>query len=133
MATQTARLEQAKPQPALAESPPTPKPRLVYIDNLRTVLITAVVLGHLSGSYVLDADWMYVESGKVGVVASILGPFIIVILVTFAMGLFFQIAGYFTPPAYDRKGSKQFLLDRFKRLGIPWLFYEIFIGLSLEA
>jgi len=72
MATQTARLEQAKPQPALAESPHTPKPRLVYIDNLRTALITAVVLGHLSGSYILDADWMYVESGKVGVVASIL-------------------------------------------------------------
>jgi len=127
MATRTVRLEQATPQPALAESPPTTKPRLVYIDNLRTALITGVVLGHLAGSYVLDAGWMYVESGKVGVVASILGPFIVIILVTFAMGLFFLIAGHFTPPAYDRKGSRQFLLDRFKRLGIPWLLYEIFI------
>jgi hypothetical protein len=92
------------------------------------VLITAVVLGHLAGSYILDAGWMYVESGKLGVVAPILGPFIVIILVTFAMGLFFLIAGHFTPPAYDRKGSKQFLLDRFKRLGLPWLFYEIFIN-----
>ena len=126
MATHSTRLEQAASQPALAESPTT-KPRLVYIDNLRTALITGVVLGHLAGSYVLDAGWMYVESGKVGVVASILGPFIVIILVTFAMGLFFLIAGHFTPPAYDRKGSGQFLLDRFKRLGIPWLLYEIFI------
>jgi len=128
MATHSARLEQNTQQPALAKFPTITKPRLIYIDNLRTALITGVVLGHLAGSYVLDADWMYVESGKVGVVASILGPFIVIYLVTFAMGLFFLIAGHFTPPAYDRKGSRQFLLDRLKRLGIPWLLYEIFIN-----
>jgi glucan biosynthesis protein C len=100
----------------------------MYIDNLRTVLITAVVLGHLSGSYGVDTDWMYVESGEVSVVTSILGPLLVVILVTFLLGLFFFVAGYFTPASYDRKGAKQFLLDRLKRLGIPWMFYEIVIN-----
>jgi glucan biosynthesis protein C len=127
MATQIARLEQAELQATLSEARSPAKPRLVYIDNLRTVLITVVVLGHLSGTYGVDAGWMYVESGEVSLVAYILETLLVIIIVTFAMGLFFLIAGYFTPPAYDRKGVREFLLGRFKRLGIPWLFYEIFI------
>jgi fucose 4-O-acetylase-like acetyltransferase len=100
---------------------------MLYIDNLRTALITVVVLGHLSGSYGVEAGWMYVESGEVSQVVSDLETLLAIVLVTFAMGLFFLIAGYFTPAAYDRKGTKQFLLDRLKRLGIPWLIYEVFI------
>ena len=128
MAAQRARLDRAEPKPSLSEARPRARQRLFFIDNLRTALITVVVLVHLSGTYGVDADWMYVESGEVSVVASILGPFIVVILVTFAMGLLFLIAGYFTPPAYDRKGAKKFLLTRLMRLGIPWMFYEIFIN-----
>jgi glucan biosynthesis protein C len=43
------------------------------------------------------------------------------------LGLFFMIAGYFTPRAYDRRGAGAFLVDRLKRLGIPLLFYEVII------
>jgi glucans biosynthesis protein C len=125
MATQTANLESAEPQPFPPEARPPIRPRLVYLDNLRTVLITAVVLGHIAGTYGVDADWMYREGGHTSAVVTSLGLFAMVIGVSFAMGLFFLIAGYFTPPAYDRKGARQFLLDRLKRLGIPWLFYEV--------
>jgi surface polysaccharide O-acyltransferase-like enzyme len=45
----------------------------------------------------------------------------------FFMGLFFFISGYLLPAAYDRKGARQFLIDRFKRLGIPLLFFTFFI------
>ena len=128
MTTQTAHLERAESQSSLSKAQSIARPRLVYIDNLRTALITVVVLGHLSGTYIVDTDWMYVESGEVSVVASIFGPLLVVLLVTFSMGLFFLIAGYFTPPAYDRKGTRGFLLDRLKRLGIAWLFYEIVIN-----
>lgn len=128
MAIQAASLERAEPQPSISEAGSTAKPRLLYIDNLRTALITVVVLGHLSGSYGVDTDWMYVESGEVSEVATILLQLMVVILVTFAMGLLFLVAGHFTPPAYDRNGARQFLLGRLKRLGIPWLFYEIFIN-----
>jgi fucose 4-O-acetylase-like acetyltransferase len=93
----------------------------VHLDNLRTLLITAVVLGHVAGAYGVQADWMYREGGQTSAVVSGLGVLAIVIGVSFAMGLFFLIAGYFTPPAYDRKGARQFVLDRLKRLGIPWL------------
>jgi len=128
MSTQTAHLEWAKPQSSLSEARPTAKPRLLYIDNLRTVLITAVVLGHLSVTYGIDADWTYFEVGDVNPIASLLGLMIVAIGASFALGLFFMIAGYFTPPAYDRKGTGQFLVDRLKRLGIPWLIFEVLIN-----
>ena len=43
------------------------------------------------------------------------------------MGFFFLIAGYFTPGAYDRKGSKSFLLDRLVQLGIQLLIYDLLL------
>jgi glucan biosynthesis protein C len=43
------------------------------------------------------------------------------------MGLFFLLAGYFTPGSYDRKGGASFVRDRIIRLGIPWLVYALLI------
>jgi glucan biosynthesis protein C len=120
MASRTFGQEGGHPHPA--------KPRLYYLDNIRTVLITAVVLGHLSVTYGVDADWTYYEGGEVNPIVSILQILALAIAVGFALGLFFLIAGYFTPPAYDRRGFRRFLLDRVKRLGIPWLVFEVFIN-----
>lgn len=39
----------------------------------------------------------------------------------FFMGLFFFLAGYFTPSAFDRKGGPKFLADRGLRLGVRLL------------
>ena len=36
----------------------------------------------------------------------------------------YLIAGYFTPRAYDRKEARGFVVDRLKRLAVPWLLYE---------
>jgi hypothetical protein len=46
-------------------------------------------------------------------------------LQAFFMGLLFLLAGYFVPPAYERKGRGRFLRDRFIRLCIPALFYML--------
>ena len=43
------------------------------------------------------------------------------------MGIFFLLAGYFTPRSYDRKGGAAFVRDRLIRLGIPWLVYALLI------
>jgi glucan biosynthesis protein C len=128
MTTQTARPESAEPQPALPEARSAKRPRMAYLDNLRTVLITIVVLGHLSVTYGVTADWYYYESGEVSPLAYALTMMAVVLAVGFGMGLFFMIAGYFTPGAYDRKGPTRFLTDRLKRLGIPWLIYEVVIN-----
>lgn len=128
MATQTANLEGAAQPSDRAGLISPAKPRLLYIDNLRTALITFVVIGHLSVTYGFDADWTYYEGGEINPIFSIVQIFIVAIGISFAMPLFFMIAGNFTPPAYDRKGLMRFLVDRLMRLGIPWLFFEVFIN-----
>jgi hypothetical protein len=49
-------------------------------------------------------------------------------LQAFFMGLLFLIAGYFVPPAYDRRGPLLFVRDRTIRLGLPVLFYMFVLG-----
>lgn len=46
----------------------------------------------------------------------------------FFMGLFFLLAGYFTPPALARKGATRFVIARLLRLGLPLLFYGLVLG-----
>jgi fucose 4-O-acetylase-like acetyltransferase len=100
----------------------------MYIDNLRTVLIIGVILGHLSVTYGLPAAWYYKEGGETSDLVTGLGLFLLVLGLGFAMGLFFLMAGYFTPAAYDRTGTGRFLLDRIKRLGLPLLLFEVVIN-----
>jgi glucans biosynthesis protein C len=47
--------------------------------------------------------------------------------ISFGLGFFFLIAGYFTPGSYDRKGAASFLRDRLVRLLIPWLLYDLLL------
>jgi fucose 4-O-acetylase-like acetyltransferase len=102
------------------------RPHLTYLDSLRTMLITGVVVAHLIITYGNKlAEWYYMEDGQTVALMDILLLFLGVIGVGFSMGLFFFIAGYFTTAAYDRKGAARFLGDRFKRLGIPWLIYAL--------
>ena len=46
----------------------------------------------------------------------------------FFMGLYFFISGYFVPGSYDKQGSKQFILKKLLRLGIPLLFMGALIS-----
>ena len=93
--------------------------RLLYIDNIRLVLITLVVIGHLAITYGSEGDWYYKEPGTVSDIFTMVMLPVGAIVIASLLGLFSLIAGYFTPRAYDRKGPGAFLLDRFKRLAIP--------------
>lgn len=48
------------------------------------------------------------------------------------MGLFFFYSGYFVPKSYDKKGRYDFLFDRVKRLGIPFVVYTFLLGPYLQ-
>ncbi len=105
------------------------KPRLFYIDNLRVGLITLVIVGHIAITYGAPiSNWYYREEGEAGLVFSILAMLLLGIGASFLLGLFFMISGYFTPRTYDRKGAGPFILDRFKRLGIPLVLYAFIIN-----
>jgi glucans biosynthesis protein C len=103
------------------------KPHLLYIDNLRTTLITFVILLHVAITYGAVGEWYYYEEGEAGIFTFVLMMFIAGIGSAFVLGLFLMLAGYFTPQSYDRKGFGLFLVDRIKRLLIPLALYEILI------
>jgi glucans biosynthesis protein C len=104
------------------------RPRLLYIDNIRTILITLVVVGHMGITYGGPGDWYYHETGTSNETVAIIMLLLAAIVKASLLGLFCLIAGYFTVPAYDRKGARAFLVDRVKRLLIPLAIYEFVIN-----
>jgi len=102
------------------------KSRLFFIDNLRILLISLIVLHHLSITYGHTGIWPYLEGQPDDITRLVVTLFNIVNQAYF-LGFFYLISGYFTPGSYDRKGAWPFLKDRLLRLGIPLLFYIIII------
>jgi glucan biosynthesis protein C len=103
-----------------------PTPRRVYLDNLKAVLVTGVILGHIFITYGDIGSWAYREpsSNKAFLIPASL---FVVLGSLFAMGLFFFIAGLFTPRALARKGPAGFLKDRWSRLGPPFLAFLLIV------
>eukprot|EP00035_Acanthoeca_spectabilis_P028350 m.470243 g.470243 ORF g.470243 m.470243 type:complete len:573 (-) comp29563_c0_seq1:188-1906(-) len=115
-----------------APGAPLQQARLPYIDNLRTCLAALVVTGHVSTGFFgsgapgnLNYGAYHTSFQTVVFGVSILGQ-------AFLMALFFFLAGYCTPGAYDRKGRTKFLEDRFLRLGVPATVYILVLGPLLD-
>ena len=103
--------------------------RMLYIDNIRVLLISLVIVGHLAITYGAPMGaWYYREKGEAGPVFAIATIFLLGIGSSFLLGLFYLIAGYFTPRPYDRKGAKRFIVERLIRLGIPLILYALVIN-----
>ncbi|MDP4094166.1 MAG: acyltransferase family protein [Bacillota bacterium] len=106
----------------------TRKQRLLYIDNLRLLMIIFVVLMHLAVTYSGYGSWYYKEGKPIGLVSQFLFGFSQSFTQGYFMGFLFLISGFFVPGAYDRKGLGKFLKDRIIRLGIPTLIYMLFVN-----
>jgi len=98
----------------------------LFIDNIRVFLTILVILHHLMVIYTASGSWIYTEQRQDGL-AALVGNWFCGINQSYFMGLFLFISAYFVPRAYDRKGAKRFLVDRFLRLGIPLVLYGWFI------
>jgi len=122
----------AGPTPVPAQSRPPSKPRLLYIDNLRSVLISMVVLLHLAITYGANGDWWYNEKVPESTLSGVALTLYTTIAQAFTLAFFFMISSYFCPPAYDKKGPGAFARDKLKRLGIPFLFYFAVLNPILE-
>lgn len=95
--------------------------RLVFLDNLRVVLIAMVIVHHVGQAYGPVGAWWPVQEP---VRADILGPFFMVNR-TFGMSLFFMIAGYFAALSCEKGGPKGLAKSRLQRLGIPLLIFTL--------
>jgi len=101
--------------------------RVSYIDNLRVLLTCLVVLVHMAITYGAAGDWYY-RDPQTSRLATLMLTVLTATAQAFFMGFFFLIAGYFTSASLARKGFRRFLGDRFRRLGIPLLFYLLVLN-----
>lgn len=102
--------------------------RYYYIDNLRTMVIMLVIMLHLAVTYSNLGLWYYNEHQVKEFFGQVFFGLFQTFVQGFSMGLLFLVAGYFTPGALDRKGLGRFVKDRWRRLGLPSLFYLLVIN-----
>jgi glucan biosynthesis protein C len=105
----------------------TLKPRLFFVDNLRAVLITLVILQHLAITYGAPTGLWFIHEGIVNLPAGFGYVFLLAANQAFFMGMLFLFAGYFSAPSYDRKGAGLFTADRALRLALPIPFFIFLI------
>jgi fucose 4-O-acetylase-like acetyltransferase len=101
--------------------------KILYIDNLKVVLIILVVLHHTFITYGAPGGWYYSEK-TTNIAASIPMTLFVATNQSFFMGFFFFISAYFTESSYQKKGVARFIADRLKRLGIPLIFYSFILS-----
>ncbi len=117
--------------PVLKVVPAPERTRLAYADNLKIVLVCGVIVGHATmawtgvGTWVFDEPHVHEPLLSILLLLSVLGAL-------FAIPVFFLLAGAFTPPSLDRKGLWRFLVDRTLRLGLPMVFFVIFLSPIIE-
>ena len=112
---------------AVADPAPAPA-RHAALDVLRAGTTLLVVFHHAAITYGAQGGWFYQELAPGSAWSSRLLSFFCAFNQAWFMGLFFLLAGYFTPAALTRKGVWRFCADRALRLGLPWLFFVLVLG-----
>lgn len=102
--------------------------RTDFIDRLRVVLTALVIAHHTAITYGGSGSWFYREVTDGGRPSSLLLTLFCAVNQSFFMGMFFLLAGYFTPGSLTRKGTVRFLMDRGVRLGVPLLAFGFLLG-----
>jgi peptidoglycan/LPS O-acetylase OafA/YrhL len=108
------------------------------IDALRAAVTLLVVLHHTALTYGAIGGWYYREILPSRSPDGLLLILFCTVNQAWFMGLFFLLAGYYTPPALGRHGPAGFVRERLLRLGIPLVFYflilhPITVALALTA
>ena len=108
------------------------------IDALRAAVTLLVVFHHTALTYGAIGGWYYREIAPSDSPSSLLLILFCTANQAWFMGLFFLLAGYYMPPAYQRHGTAGFVRERLLRLGIPLVFYflilhPITVALALTA
>lgn len=92
-------------------------------------MVAWIIGGHALAGYAAIGGWQYDEvnevtlsKGSEKVLAAIIGPSAL-----FVIGVFFFIAGLFTPQAVDRKGPARYAKERAVRFGLPFLAFALLL------
>lgn len=100
--------------------------RVSFLDNLRSFAILLVVVLHGCIIYMVYApSWWYVADPE----RSIVFDALVVLLDVPLMPILFFISGYFALPTLTkRRSAKEFLKNKFKRVGFPWIFGSVILA-----
>ena len=94
-----------------------------YFDNLKVFLTVIVVVHHTACAFV-GTSWFYGLGNFDGNAFKFFGNATLLLNQSYFMSLFFFISGYFIPPSYDKKTEYEFMLNKSKRLGIPFYLFS---------
>jgi hypothetical protein len=101
--------------------------RILFLDNLRWLMVLLVVVLHSAVSYSNLAPWWCVKESNEN---SVFFDVVLLLLDVFLMPVLFFIAGYFAVSSFQRKGARHFLNRKLKRLGLPLVICIPLIGPS---
>ncbi len=112
--------------------------RIAYLDNLKVLLVSAIIAGHSIVGYApatgtWKGSWPYqdIQEVTLGRVSQAILAIPVLPAVLFAMALFFLISGLVTPGSVARKGPGRFARDRVVRLGIPLAIWTLAVWPAL--
>lgn len=108
--------------------------RLTYLDNLKVVLIAAIIALHgVLGYAGIVEVWTYSDLREVTLTPVVEAALFVLVspFGFFLIALLFLVAGLLTPSSYQRKGARQFVGDRLLRLGVPFVAYVFLVQPSL--
>ena len=90
--------------------------RVIFLDNLRYLMVLLVVVLHAAISYGNFVPWWCVKD-----TGSVFIDILLLALDSFLMPVLYFIAGYFALPSFQQKGVGRFLQAKLTRLGLPVL------------
>lgn len=92
--------------------------RIVFLDNLRTLMIFLVILVHAGFVYngMLYPVWIVNDFSP-----NYLSFILFLIIDIFMMPALFFISGYFAPLSFETNKGLKFFKSKFKRLYVPWI------------
>jgi len=101
--------------------------RLRYVDNLKVILIAAIIIGHAVSGYGELDWWAYADQRETtlspitqAIVLAVGGPFAMLLI-----PVLFLVAGLMTPPSLARKHPGPYVRDRLLRLGVVFAVYVL--------
>ena len=108
----------------------TPKNRIAYLDNVRSLVIILVITIHSAVTYSGFGDWYYVEGSpeKLSVFGMIFFGLLQSFLQAWTMGALFFISAYLATKALAKRTTLNFIKERLFRLGLPLILYVFVIS-----
>ena len=113
-------------RPGCASAAGPPFQRQYWADNLRVLVIAAVVVFHAATAYLGGTSWYFMQRTSSAAWSALVFPG--EVIAVFALGPLFLVAGWFSARSVAHRGAGAFARARLLRLGLPLLAFIFLIN-----